>query len=240
MFNKCNASERLEQALLSKSVMPRIARGLVDGFAYHVINRGNWRQRVFHTPADYRSFISLILEAKKRYSISVFSYCLMPNHFHMLVLADRAVDLSKWMHWLLTAHVRRTYRLRGTDGHIWQGRFRSFIIKGDGHLLTVARYIEANPVRGCLVESAENWPWSSHRESIGQNGLSVIDRLPIELPSNWARMVNAPLEDNDLETVRLSVNRQRPYGDEAWQNKVCLHLNLQSTIRPVGRPRKDT
>ncbi len=219
--------------------MSRAARGLVDGFAYHVINRGNKRQSVFLTPADYRAFISLILEAKKRFTIRVFSYCLMPNHFHMLVLAEQAVDLSKWMHWLMTAQVRHDYNLRGTDGHIWQGRFRSFIIKGDGHLLTVARYIEANPVRCGLVESAEDWPWSSHRENIGQNGLSVIDRLPLELPPDWDQIVNAPFGDKELETVRISVNRQRPFGDEAWQEKICFDLNIQSTMRRVGRPRKD-
>ncbi len=117
--------------------MPRIARGLVDGFIYHVINRGNGQQVVFRKTEDYKAFVSVMRKAKQRIPVKVYSYCLMPNHFHMVLCPTKAEELSRWMQWLMTSHVRRYHHYYGTSGHIWQGRFKSFIVEGDGHLLTL-------------------------------------------------------------------------------------------------------
>jgi putative transposase len=124
--------------------MPRISRGLVDNSVYHVINRGNGGQVVFRKDKDYEAFIDIVLEARLNYSVKVFAYCLMPNHFHMVLMPDRAEHLSKMMQWLMTSHVRRYHRHYGTSGHIWQGRYKSFLIQKDSHLLTVLRYVESN------------------------------------------------------------------------------------------------
>jgi len=80
----------------------------------------------------------------------VLAYCLMPNHFHLALWPQADGDLSRWMQWVLTAHVRRYHRHYGSSGHVWQGRFKAFPIQADGHLLTVLRYIERNPVRAGL------------------------------------------------------------------------------------------
>jgi len=117
--------------------MPRIPRGLVDGFIYHVINRGNGRQKVFHKEQDYEAFINLMEEAKGRHPVKILAYCLIPNHFHMVLKPEKAEDLSKFMQWSMTSHVRRYHRHYGTTGHVWQGRFKSFVIREDNHLLTV-------------------------------------------------------------------------------------------------------
>jgi putative transposase len=115
--------------------MPRLARGLVDGFVYHVINRGNGRQEVFHEDKEYEAFIDLMAEAKTMYEVKVLAYCLMPNHFHMLLQPEKAEDMSKWMQWLMTSHVRKHHRIHKTSGHVWQGRFK-WKIKGSGlHIL---------------------------------------------------------------------------------------------------------
>ena len=100
--------------------MPRILRGLVDGLTYHVLNRGNGGQAIFHKDQDYRSFIELMKEAKERSSVKVFAYCLMPNHYHLVLQPVRAYELSKWMQWLMTSHVRRYHRHYQTSGHVWQ------------------------------------------------------------------------------------------------------------------------
>jgi putative transposase len=84
------------------------------------------------------------------YEVEVLAYCLMPNHFHMLLQPEKAEDMSKWMQWLMTSHVRKHHRTYKTSGHVWQGRFKSFIVQKDEHLLTVARYIEGNPVRATI------------------------------------------------------------------------------------------
>ena len=219
--------------------MPRISRGLADDSIYHVINRGNGGQVVFQKDKDYEAFVNLMKEAKIRYAIKIFAYCVMPNHFHIVVMPHQSEDLSKWMQWLLTSHVRRFHMHYGTSGHIWQGRYKSFLIQKDSHLLTVLKYVESNPLRAGLVNSANNWLWSSHGESIHKGGHSLIDEIPVELPKEWSKFVNESISEKELEKLRQSVSRQSPYGDSLWQVHVSKIFGLESTIRPRGRPRKE-
>ena len=216
--------------------MPRIARGLADGAVYHVLNRGNGGQRVFRGDSDYLCCEALLLRAKERYPLELLAYCLMPNHFHLVVRPIHGRDVSRFVQWLLTSHVRRHHRKNGTTGHVWQGRFKSFLIQEDDHLLTVMRYVERNPVRAGLTDTAVQWPWSSHAESIGERERQLTDPCPLDLPHTWSSFVNLPLTDAELQDVRKSVNRQAPYGVPEWQRHMCSEHGLQSTIRR-GRPR---
>ena len=176
-------------------------------------------------------------ESIRRYSIKLYAYCLLTNHFHILVSPEKADDLSKWMQWFMTSHVRRYHTHYGTTGHVWQGRFKSFIVQEDSHLLTAVRYIEGNPVRAGMVNSAAAWFWSSHSDRI--NGIEkTLSRLPIELPPDWTSYVDEPLTDKELEKLRKSVNRQAPYGEEEWQIRISVALGLGSTLKSRGRPRK--
>jgi len=218
--------------------MPRIKRGLFDGLIYHVFNRGNNSQEIFHKDQDFVVFIELMKEAKRRYPISILAYCLMPNHFHLVLWPTKAYLISNWMQWLMNTHVRRYHKHYGTSGHIWQGRFKCFIIQRDRHLLTILRYVERNPVRAKIVNSANDWPWSSHRMRITQSPNEIIDNVPIELPSGWDKYVDNPLTVTELEQLRKSVNRQRPFGNLEWQNKICSQLCLEHTLKSRGRPRK--
>src|SRR5689334_7567220 len=104
--------------------MPRSARGLIGDSYYHVINRGNASQQIFHDEGDYEELLSLFEDALKKYSVRLFAYCIMPNHFHLLVKPDTAEDLSRLMQWLMTSHVRRYHQSYRTRGHLWQGRFK--------------------------------------------------------------------------------------------------------------------
>ena len=219
--------------------IPRIARGIADLAAYHVINRGNAKQVVFPFANDYDSFLKLLCKAKERYPLDLFAYCVMPNHFHLIVRPVRGPDLSRFMQWLLTSHVRRHHHRYETSGHIWQGRFKSFLIQEDSHLLVAMRYVERNPVRARLVNSAADWRWSSHREATGQEKRHLVDASPISLPNDWMEYVNQPLTNSDLEDVRRSVNRQAPYGSSDWCTEMCKKHRLQSTLRR-GRPKKHT
>lgn len=218
--------------------MPRIARGFVGGLIYHVLNRGNDGKKVFHKEKDYKAFIDLFKEAKNRYCVKIFGYCLMPNHFHLVLAPHTGKELSKLMQWLLTSHVRRYHRHYGSTGHVWQGRFKSFIIQEDNHLLTVLRYVERNPVRAGLVGGAKDWLWSSHRERIGEKPRLLLDEIPMELPQDWQRYVDEPLTEREVEELRQSVHRQRPYGNPSWQIQISKEFGLESTLRPRGRPPK--
>jgi len=220
--------------------MPRIVRGLGDDIVYHVINRGNGRQEVFHKEKDYEAFVKLMKEAKERYPVKLYGYCLMPNHFHMAVRPEKGEELSRWMQWLMTSHVRRYHRHYGSSGHVWQGRYKSFMVQEDSHLLMVLRYIEGNPVRAQIVTSAKEWGWSSHNEVLGREKRGLIDKVPIEIQKEWTEYVDQPLQENDLDQVRTSVNRQTPLGDALWLMKICQEFGLESTVRRRGRPKKET
>src|SRR5688572_53784 len=109
--------------------MPRTARASVADICYHVINRGNGRARLFHKDADFEAFVALIADAHRRLPMRVLGYVVMPNHFHLVLWPDADGDLSRWMQWLLTAHVRRYHRHYRGSGHVWQGRFKAFPIQ---------------------------------------------------------------------------------------------------------------
>jgi len=214
--------------------MPRIARALADNCFYHMINRGNGRQEVFHKDGDYRAFIGLMQQAREKFAVRIHVWCLMPNHFHLLVQPVQAEQLNKMMQWLMTSHVRRYHQHYRTSGHVWQGRYKSFIVQDDDHLLTLARYIEANPVRAGLSETAAQWPWSSHSARSATDGDIRPDTLPIALPDDWAAYVDTPFTDAEIEKLRNSVNRQAPFGEEDWRAGICEKMGLQSTLRQRG------
>ena len=197
--------------------MPRSARGLLDGGIYHILNRGNGRQKVFHKDADYAAFLDVIEHMIVRYEVDLYAYCLMPNHYHLVVKAVKSEDLSNGMRWFATTHVRRYHKHYKSSGHLWQGRYKSFVIENDNHLLTLVRYVEGNPVRAKLVDSAIHWGWSSHRVralkdkhaeivdtclKTGKKKMNLLSSLPVDLPKDWTQYVDTPLSATELEKIR--------------------------------------
>ncbi len=220
--------------------MPRIARASLGGICYHVINRGNARREVFLKEADYEAFLKAMQHAHVEVPMRVLGYCLMPNHFHLVLWPLADGDLSRWMHWLQNTHVRRYHQHYRTSGHIWQGRFKAFPIEQDDHLLTVLRYVERNPVRARLVRRAENWRWSSARLWAASERPQFLIPGPVRRPKDWLAWVNQAITKPELEALRRSVTRGAPFGNEAWTAKTAIELGLESTLRPRGRPRKDS
>lgn len=216
--------------------MPRTARASQGQICYHAMNRGNARARVFHDSTDYRTFEKLMERANRRLQLRILAWCLMPNHFHMVLypLGDR--DMSRWMHWLLTTHVHAHRRRHETTGRIWQGRFKAPPVQKDDHLLVVMRYVERNPLRAGLVARAQDWPWSSLRPRLAREH-GLLSPSPVPLPDRWCEWVNEPLTSGELEAVRSSLRRGRPYGDPAWTRGTAERLGLLASLRPLGRPR---
>ena len=186
---------------------------------------------------DYVYFQELIAKACKRLPLRVLAYCLMPNHFHLVVWPYGDGDLSRWMQWLLTAHVRHHHVRYQTDGRIWQGRFKSFPIQEDGHLLTVLRYVERNPLRAGLIESARDWYWSSLYWRARNARPQFLVNGPLPLPTDWVAWVQEPQTSAELKALRANVNREMPYGDEKWILDSAIRLGLVSSLRGPGRPR---
>ncbi|WP_406698306.1 transposase [Singulisphaera sp. Ch08] len=215
--------------------MPRTARASAAGYCYHVLNRGNARATVFHKEGDYDAFLEMMAEATLRVPMRIIAYCLMPNHFHLALWPRDDGDLSRWMHWLLTTHVRRYLRHYHSTGHVWQGRFKAFPIQADEHLRVVLRYIERNPLRADLVERAELWRWSS-LSSLGP--APTLDPGPAPRGEGWIEDVNALMTEAECTTIRESIRRDRPLGSETWVRDTAKSLGLEASLRDRGRPRR--
>jgi putative transposase len=218
--------------------MPRTARASVGGICYHVINRGNGGAQVFNKNEDYFRFTEMMNQACERLPLRVVSWCLMPNHFHLVLWPYANGDLSRWMQWLMTCHVRRYHRHYKSSGHIWQGRFKAFPIQQDGHYLTVLRYIERNPLRANLVRFAQDWQWSSLFEWNIRGRNTFLSKGPVARPAGWLGLVNQEQTQSELDMVRNSMNRGSPFGNDEWSKRVAVELGLESAINPRGRPRK--
>ena len=223
--------------------MPRIPRGHLERGCFHVLNRGNQRQTLFHGPTDFGRFLELLTEAQSHFEVGLWSYCLMGNHWHLVVEVDKMVELSGWMHWITNRHVRATQRERRTHGggHVYQGRYKSFPIQDEIYLYDVMRYVEANPVRAGLTQRGRDWMWSSLSPLPIQLGLLTVERprlRPWTRNEAWEAAVDQPQEENRLGSLRHSVQRGTPQGDGDWVKHYALTNGLQSTLRPPGRPRK--
>jgi putative transposase len=216
--------------------MPRTARASQGGYSYHVLNRGNACAKIFHKDGDYQAFQDMMAEASIRIPMRVLAYCLLPNHFHLVLWPAEDGALSRWMHWLMTTHVRRYQLHYRSSGHIWQGRFKAFPIQDDGHLLIVMRYIERNPLRAKLVERAEEWPWSSLKWLGSPDGAPVrLDPGTVPRGQKWLEGVNSVQFETEEDRVRECLRRDKPFGQEHWVKETAKSLGLEFSLRPPGR-----
>jgi putative transposase len=224
--------------------MPRPLRNAPGGLVYHALNRANARLTIFRDEADYEAFLRVLDQAVARTDMRLLAYCLMPNHFHLLLWPRGDGDLSHFMRWLTMTHTQRwhaQHRSAGV-GHLYQGRFRSFPVQDDAHFLTVSRYVERNALRAGLVPQAEDWPWGSlARRAAPKPARAVAPPLsdwPIPRPRAWVARVNTPQTRAEEQSLQTSLDRGRPFGDSDWQAQTAQRLGLESTLKPIGRPSK--
>ena len=220
--------------------MPRRPRLATGNYVFHVLNRAVARDVLFQTDDDYLAFLKVMEQARARIQCRLLSFCLMPNHWHLVLWPKGDSDLSEYMRWLTVTHTQRWHSYHGTSGTgpIYQGRFKSFPIQADEHFLTVCRYVERNALSAQLVSCAENWRWGSLWQRRNQPGDVSLDRWPIETPRNWRALVNQALSSREQASVRNAISRSRPLGSDTWVHRTARKLNLESTLRPRGRPRK--
>jgi putative transposase len=220
--------------------MPRTARVAPGGMVFHVLNRGIARMQVFEKTGDYEAFERTLAETLQETPMRICAYCILPNHWHFLLWPEHDGDLAKFMQRLTITHVRRWQEHRHYVGlgHVYQGRYKSFPVEEDGHFLAVARYVERNALRANFVERAEQWRWSSlwRRCRAGTEDKAILTACPVELPSDWVERVNRADNEKELEALRRSVLRGRPYGTPEWQRHIAKRLGLESAYNPVGRP----
>ncbi|WP_146409816.1 transposase [Allorhodopirellula heiligendammensis] len=222
--------------------MPRQNRDDRAGQIYHALNRGNQRQEIFHKPEDFQAFIRVLAEGLQKYSVELFSFTLMPNHWHLVLRPVKDGQMGRLLRWVTATH---TLRYRGHchsrgGGHLYQGRFKSFPIADDEHFYVACRYVERNPLRAKLVDSAKDWQHGSlHRwNQPKEPDPAILSRWPIPRLRGWNKRVDTALTAGELKSLRTCVDRSRPYGSEEWVEEIAERQGLWHPLRPAGRPRK--
>lgn len=188
--------------------MSRAKRYLPPGCVLHAINRGNDRRRLFDSDQEFEDFLELVAWTKQQIAMRIVAYCLMPNHWHFVLWPETSEAVPLFFHRLCTTH--STGRRKRTDtvghGHIYQDRYRGFVIESERYYLRALRYVEANPLRAGLVTRSIDWPWSSLSERIGRRR-NILDEGPLRLPDDWARSVDESLPPDFLADIRSRLKR---------------------------------
>lgn len=227
--------------------MGRQPRLVADGLVYHALNRGNNRARVFVHDADFHQFLHALAQTKERYPFRLYAYCLMDNHFHLVLEPTSGQSISRILQSLTVAHTWHYHKAAATSGHVWQGRLKSPVVSTDEHLLTVMRYVESNSLRAGIVRDLSCYPWSSYlMHGLGRQ-LPLVDEAPMWVSLGkteaarqgyWRGWLHTPLSAKELTAVRRSVTSGRPYGPATWVEQTAVRLGLDLMPRHRGRPRK--
>ncbi len=223
--------------------MPRTRRRTIGGFYYHVMNRANGRLRIFKTPGDFLAFETILGEGQARTGMRICGYCIMGNHWHLLLWPENDGDLSEFMHWITLTHANRYHAAHGTAGmgHIYKGPFKSFPFQTERHYLRILRYVEANPLRASLVRDPADWPWSSYHFHCG---LTVDKPLticpsPVDMPGIWPELVRKPLNQRQARQITTSIKRNYPLGDDNWLEQTDRIMELKSIQNHIRKPKNN-
>jgi len=203
------------------------------------MNRGAKKARLFDDDGDYLAFMRCLGNASTHVEVELYAYCLMPNHFHLVVAAREEGGLPKFMKTLLGVHSLRWHAHRGDlgCGAVYQGRYRAFPIQTEGYFYAACRYVERNPVRAGLALRAEDWRWSSAGRDVSARPRDIVlSSWPIERPEDWLDLINSFESPTELAHIRRSALRQLPLGDPAWVGRMANQLGIASRLRPPGRP----
>ena len=196
--------------------MPRFPRLVVPDYPHHITQRGTRRQQTFFDHTDYEAYLELIRELKFVADVRIWSYCLMPNHVHMIAVPKDTNGLARLFGTAHHRYAKRVNAMHDWRGHLWQERFYS-VVMDESHTLAAMRYIEQNPVRAGLCGRADEWPWSSVHANLGNRNDPIIDTSEIRnIISDWRRFVSG--EDNPalIKSLRTQTNTGRPVGDDQF------------------------
>ena len=223
--------------------MPRIERFALGGYIYHLINRSNARIQIFDTEDDYKLFESILEEGKERTDMRILAYCIMPNHWHLVLSPKQDGDLVQFMSWITNTHTRRWHVAKETigGGHLYQGRYKSFLCEDDLYFLTLVRYVERNPKRANIVKKAEQWKWSSvwRREQGNEEQKKLLAPWPVPPPPDYLTWLNNPQTAKEEEAIQRSIIKSIPFGSDTWVTRMIKKFGLEQTLRSVGRRKKN-
>jgi len=219
--------------------MPRLARVVAPGHPHHITQRGNRRQPTFFCQEDYQTYLYLMSEWCQSHQVSVWAYCLMPNHVHLIAVPATVDGLRRAIGEAHRRYTRRVNFRENWRGHLWQGRFASFILD-EAYLLAAARYIELNPVRAGLAASPGDYPWSSAAAHLAGKDSRLVQTAPLlEMVPDWAGFLLQTSRDNLGPQLRRHERTGRPLGEGAFLAKLEKELSRRLARRKTGpKPKK--
>lgn len=214
--------------------MARLPRVVIPGIPHHVTQRGNRRERTFFEEEDYALYLDLLADAAQRAQAEIWSYCLMPNHVHIVIVPSDEDGL-----WRTFRRLHREYtgfinaRMRVT-GHLWQGRYGS-VAMDEAHFVTALRYVALNPVRARLVAQAQDWAWSSTRALIARKDDHVVRVAPtLERVGDFAKFLGEEFDEAlAYAALRRAESVGRPIGSKDWLSEMEARTGL--TLAPLRR-----
>ncbi len=213
----------------------RLARLVIPGLPYHVTQRGNRRERTFFEDDDFLVYRQMLADAARGAGASVWAYCLMPNHVHLIVVPADPDGLRATF---ANAH-RRYARLINArhrwTGHLWQGRYGA-VVMDEAHLVHAARYVALNPVRARLCERAEDWPWSSARAHSAGEDDELVEVAPLlERVGDFAAFLGTDEDQQATRALRMAETTGRPLGDASWVTALEERTGRTLAARKRGR-----
>jgi putative transposase len=218
--------------------MARIARVVAEHYPHHITQRGNRRQDTFFCDDDYRYYIRLMAEWCDKFGVTIWAYCLMHNHVHLVAVPESEGGLRRAIgeaHRRYTRHINFREQWRG---HLWQGRFASFLMD-EKYLFTTTRYIELNPVRAGLVSIPEEYPWSSAEAHMkGRNDDLVKVQPLLRMVDDWRQFISDDVSDEEYELLQRHERTGRPLGSTSFIERLEKKLSRILTPQKGGRPKK--
>jgi putative transposase len=219
--------------------MARIARVVAAGVPHHVVQRGNRRQPVFFSTADYKAYLRLVAAWCRQERVEVWAYCLMPNHVHLIAVPESEQGLARAIGEADRRYTVRVNQRENWRGYLWQGRFSSYPLD-EQYLQAAVRYVELNPVRAGLAGRAWQYPWSSAAAHVrGKDDLLVKVKPMLSRVKDWPEYLKTELDSTDVEIIRRHARTGRPLGSNEFVESLETKVGRSLVPRKRGpKPRK--
>ena len=224
--------------------MPRKPRFEVPGAIYHINHRGNHQEYIYRDNDDRKLFLKLLKATIERMNWTCHAYCLMGNHYHLLIEIPEGI-LSRGMAWLNSVYTQKFNRKYEITGHLFQGRFKSKPVEDNMQFLMAARYIVRNPLEANIVESAEQWPWSSYRATVGKitppeylfvdDILSCLSNSRQSAHCFFQELVHMDLKESDDQIIRLFQKVYAEQREPVFPKRIRPMLDMRNSLGPVPR-----
>ncbi|MBU2027287.1 MAG: transposase [Pseudomonadota bacterium] len=215
-----------------------MSRAVAVGYPHHITQRGNYRQSVFSDADDYAHYLKWLAQYARKYGLEIWAYCLMPNHVHFVGVPAAADSLARTFNTVHMQYAQYYNQKREAKGHLWQGRFFSCVLD-ERHTYAAVRYVELNPVRGGMVASPEEYPWSSAKSHVTGFSDPVLSGrcFLMETLKDWRQYLGEEKDPDAQKKVIEATNSGHPCGADVFVRQMEAVIGRRFIPRPAGRPR---